>query len=158
MTASALMNELDEKIIHKLNDLIEVNLDSEKGFRETADKLNNPEYQSLFREIADERSRQAAELKSVVVGEGESPETDGSFLAQAHRWWISARDAITTSKNFDVLAEAERGEDKILHMYEDVRDETSGSSVQSLLLTHHAQVKARHDRVRDLRDLEKEKE
>jgi uncharacterized protein (TIGR02284 family) len=152
MTTQNLTHDLSDSVLSKVNDLIEINLDSERGFREAADHLDNPQYSQWFRDVADERGRQAAELQQLVRNAGEKPENDGSFAAKAHRWWINVRDAITTTENYDVLAEAERGEDSILEMYREAHDESQGTGVHSTLHQQHLQVKQRHDQVRDLRD------
>ena len=51
-----------------------------------------------------------------------------------------------------ILAECERGEDVIKNKYEDLIPKIAGSPVTSLLNQQYAQVKAAHDRIRDLRD------
>jgi uncharacterized protein (TIGR02284 family) len=55
------------------------------------------------------------------------------------------------------LAEAERGEDHIKRAYEDVLTETAGSPMNGVLQVQYSQVKAGHDKVRDLRDAMKVK-
>lgn len=154
-TLQSNLNALSDETLHKLNDLIEINLDSREGFNHASEKIQSDRYRQVFREVARERQDQADKLQAQVRAGGEKPETDGSFAAQAHRWWISVRDAFSTSDNYAVLAEAERGEDKIKELYEEVLKETAGSPVNDLLQRQYAQVKKRHDQVRDLRDAEK---
>ncbi|MEM9883975.1 MAG: PA2169 family four-helix-bundle protein [Planctomycetota bacterium] len=152
MNTTTETKRLTDQTVKRLNDLIQVNLDSAKGFRETSEGLESASYTSLFREIADERDGQAASLRTLVQAGGDDAPDSTSFLSQAHRWWTGVRDAVTSSSNYDVLAEAERGEDKILHMYQDVEEECRGSKVHDLILEHREQVRLRHDQVRSLRD------
>lgn len=149
-------NKLTKSTVNNLNDLIQINLDSEKGFRETADDLQSDMYSSLFRKIADERCQQAEQLKGLVESEGYDSTDSGSLLGKAHRWWADLRDKVSDSPNYAVLAEAERGEDKILHMYQDLDEEVRDTSAHQLVHQHKDQVKRRHDQVRDLRDKAKE--
>ena len=147
---------LDKELGKKINSLIRINIDSEKGFMEAAEKLESASYSQMFREIAEERSQQATELQGIIEGLGKEPEDDGSALGTAHRWWLAIREKVTTSSNYDVLAEAERGEDSILHLYQDVAKETADTGVHSMIERQRKQVKLRHDQVRNLRDNAKE--
>lgn len=155
MNTTTLETNLTKENVGHLNDLIQINLDSEAGFRETRDLLNNPDYQRLFDETAQERSRQASELKGLVRSEGEDPETDRSLLGKAHQWWINVRDKVSDHSDYDVLAEAERGEDKILELYRETVKETNTPDLNQFLERHLRQVKTRHDQVRNLRDTAK---
>lgn len=148
--------QITDKTINNINGLIQINLDSEQGFRDTADSLASDMYESLFREIADERRSQAERLKAVVKAEAHDATESGSILGKAHRWWAQLRDKLGSSPNYAVLAEAERGEDKILHLYQDMVDEVRGTVVYDLVSQQKAQVKRRHDQIRDLRDKAKE--
>lgn len=146
------IEKISKSTANNLNDLIQINLDSEKGFCETADDLNSDMYNSLFHEIAEERRQQADQLKGVVEAEDYDSNDSGSLLGQAYRWWADLRDKLSDSPNYAVLAEAERGEDKILHMYQDLDEELRDTPVYELIHQHRVQVKRRHDQVRDLRD------
>lgn len=143
---------VSDETIEKLNDLIVINIDSEKGFRDAADKVHGADYKTLFLAIANERLDQGQQLQAEVRMEGDTPAETGSFAGKAHRWWLQVRKAVTSNDDYAVLAEAERGEDRIKHLYEEVLQETAGSPVNDLLTRQYAQVKQRHDQVRDLRD------
>jgi uncharacterized protein (TIGR02284 family) len=154
--SSHTVNTITNEIAEKLNDLIRVNLDSYDGFNQAAEDIDVPEYANLFRELGQTRKQHANELQEAVRTYSEvEPETKGSATAKMHRWWIDLREKITTSDAFDVLAEAERGEDHIKHMYEDILPEIAGSPINDKLNQQYAQVKAGHDKVRDLRDANK---
>ena len=148
--------DLSEETVDRLNDLIQINLDSAKGFRTAAENVDVATYASLFKEMADQRQAQAEELQAQVIAEGERPETNGSFAGQAHRWWLSLREKVSGSEAYAVLAEAERGEDAIKDMYEKIVGETAGSPLHELLSRQQQQVIAGHNRIRDLRDREKD--
>lgn len=159
MTTATTTVELTSKNVSDLNDLIEINLDSEKGFRETREKLTSTDTQQMFGEIADDRARQAEQLKSLVTASGHTPERDGSLAGKAHRWWITVRDKVSDASDYDVLAEAERGEDRILELYREVTGRASDNADLSQVLQDHlTRVKGQHDRVRNLRDASKHAE
>ncbi len=143
---------LSDNTLDKLRDLVRANLDSSKGFSEAAKSLDNPRIRQVFQEQSRIRSANAAELQAVVRINDEDPPEEGTWLAALHRSWMDVRTALTSNDEQAVLEEAERGEDHIKDMYEDVLKETAGSAMNDVLQSQYAGVKRTHDAVRDLRD------
>ncbi|MFG0328507.1 MAG: PA2169 family four-helix-bundle protein [Phycisphaerales bacterium] len=148
-------NELEKKTIKKVQDLISINIDSEKGFAKAAENIEDASLADHFRRIGTERGRFARELQNYVEWKGEDAEDDGSLQGKMHRWWIDIRGTVQDGDRAAVLSEAERGEDKIKEMYEDTLKETAGSEMNSVLQNQYAAVKKAHDQIRDLRDAAK---
>lgn len=146
------VSTLNKETLKGVQDLIEINIDSANGFAEAAEKVENNAIATLFRTCAEERRANANDLKSLAHINGEEPESDGSWKAKMHRWWIDIRSTVQGGDEHAMLAEAERGEDAIKHRYEDVLKDTAGSAVNDVLQTQYAGVKARHDQIRDMRD------
>lgn len=146
------VNTLNDDTVKGIQDLIEINIDSSKGFKDAADTVKNPRVATLFRECSTERDRFAGDLKNLVRINGEMPETKGTVKGAAHRLWLDLRGAVAGGSEHAVLAEAERGEDAIKHRYEATLKHTAGSAVNDILQRQYVQVKSRHDQIRDLRD------
>jgi uncharacterized protein (TIGR02284 family) len=142
---------LTQETIDRLQELIQVNIDSRDGFNEAASQIDDMNISSMFRQFADQRAEQASELRTLVAANREEPEDSGSMAAAAHRMLIDIRAALGGGAG-TILAEAERGEDWIKGKYEDALKETAGSAVNDVLSRQYAAVKAAHDRVRDMRD------
>jgi uncharacterized protein (TIGR02284 family) len=148
------MVALNDDALGWLQQLIETNLDSRKGFAEAADNLDgNTQLKTLFCRIADERSAQASQLQALVAANGEEPEKHSSLTGAAHRAWMDLRKALGGT-NKCVLEEAERGEDYILHQYEDAVHGLAGSPVIDTVQKQYVAVKASHDFVKAMRDRE----
>lgn len=149
---------MQEKTLAKLRDLIRINQDSARGFEEAAKAVDNGQLQRLFNDLAAQRGRFAAELKGYVEmnGQDADDEAEGSWVGQFHRWWLDLRATLTGGGAYAVLAEAERGEDQIKAMYEEVITKTTGNAVNDVLHQQYVQVKKGHDTVRDLRDAVKQ--
>lgn len=145
---------LPEGTLDKLQDLLRVNIDSENGFRDGAEQVEDVALRRIFRQFADERQNNAAELKQFVEFNGDTPVQEGSILAALHRTWMELRTALSTNDARAILQEAERGEDHIKQMYEEVLTETAGSAVHDTLQHQYVKIKAAHDVIRDLRDAE----
>lgn len=148
------IRNLPASTVDKLQDLLRVNIDSENGFRDAAEQVEDVALRRIFRQFADERQNNAAELKQFVELSGEEPVESGSVMATVHRTWMDVKAALSANDAKAVLTEAERGEDHIKEMYEEILTETAGSAVHDVIQHQYANVKAAHDVVRDLRDAE----
>ena len=143
---------LTEETIEALQDLIQTNIDSAKGFQEAAEEIDDVNLANLFREMASTRNGLAEELQKHVEFNGERPRESGSLLAAMHRTWLDIRAKVNGGDPTAILIEAEKGEDHIKHAYEDALKKTAGSAMNDVLTQQYATVKAGHDRIRDLRD------
>lgn len=143
---------LHKDTIKKLQELIQINVDSRDGFLQAAKEIEDLTLSTLFHSLSHQRKEQAEQLAQFVEWNHEKPNRSGSFAAAIHRGWMAVREKMSSNNAYTILAEVERGEDQIKHAYESVLRETAGSAVNDVLTTQYAQVKAAHDRVRDLRD------
>ncbi|WP_437229425.1 PA2169 family four-helix-bundle protein [Planctomicrobium sp. SH661] len=144
--------QLNQETINKLQELIQINIDSKDGFEQAAREIEDMTLSTLFQSLAHQREEQANQLSQYVQWNHEQPNRTGSYAAAIHRGWMSIREMISGNNLYSVLAEAERGEDQIKAAYEGVLKETAGSAMNDVLTQQYAQVKAAHDRIRDLRD------
>jgi len=144
--------DLNTLTLKKIQQLVQINVDSEKGFNEVSHDIKNESIAIMFTELGSQRRENALELKELVAWNGEVPVEDGSYLAAFHRAWISLRELVSGGSSYAILSEAERGEDAIKKAYEDVLIATAGSAVNDVLTRQYATVKAGHDRVRDMRN------
>lgn len=154
MATTETTTTLNEKTLDKLRDLVRINEDSARGFEESADMVDNEQLKRLFTELSVQRGRFAEQLMQYVEMNGEDADdaAEGSWRGQIHRWWLDLRAAVTGGDAYSVLAEAERGEDAIKAMYEEIITKTTGSAVNDVLHRQYVEVKKGHDTVRDLRD------
>jgi uncharacterized protein (TIGR02284 family) len=137
--------------VSTLNNLIETLKDGKSGFETAASDVKDPTVKQVFQEFAQERSRLAGELQSEVRRLGGDPEKSGSTIAAAHRGWINIKSALGGGEKA-ILSEAERGEDAAVQSFEKALKEPLPADVQNVVRRQYQQVKAAHDRVRDLRD------
>ncbi|WP_092051914.1 PA2169 family four-helix-bundle protein [Planctomicrobium piriforme] len=144
--------QLKKETINELQDLIQINIDSRDGFKHASGAVEDLTLSTLFQSLAIQREEQADQLSQYVELNNEQARKSGSVAASLHRSWMSIREALSSNNLYTVLAEAERGEDQIKAAYENALRSTAGSAVNDVLTRQYAQVKAAHDRIRDLRD------
>ena len=135
-----------------LKQLIQINIDSEKGFEEASHKIEDKQIATMFVELGRQRANNALELQKFVEWNRDSAVTEGSYLAALHRAWLGVRGMVSGGDSHSILSEAERGEDAIKQAYEEALVATAGSAMNDVLTRQYAIVKAGHDRVRDMRD------
>jgi uncharacterized protein (TIGR02284 family) len=145
-----------KEVISTINGLIETLKDGEKGFKEAADAVKDPQLKNLFREYSQQRNRFAGELQNQAQALGESqPETTSSAAGAMHRAWINLKSAVTSGDDKSILSECERGEDSAVHEYEEaMRDELTGQ-IREIVARQFSEIKSAHDRVKHLRDAAK---
>jgi len=150
-----LTTNLSNESIQKIQELVQLNLDSRDGFREAAEHIDDDALAAFCTALAEERGDQAEELQRYVEINGESPRTSGSYSAALHRAWIDIRSYFSSNDIYAVLAEAERGEDYIKQAYEESLRDLGAGPMQEVLSRQFIRVRMAHDRVRDLRDRER---
>ncbi len=146
----------NKEVISTLNSLIETLKDGQEGFRQASEAVKDSQLKSLFNELSLQRSKFAGELQSQVVQLGDSEPEDSSSTAGAlHRAWINMKSAITSQDDHAILAECERGEDSAVAEYKKAAEAELPGNVRSVVAQQATEVKAAHDKVRNLRDARK---
>jgi uncharacterized protein (TIGR02284 family) len=147
---------LTDDLVAYLQSLARLNIDSRDGFQYALDHLpeNSSHLKQLFEKASKTRESAAAELNDFVAEYDLNEVVEkGSFVATLHRSIIAVRDSISSNQDpYAVLAEAERGEDAILHAYEAALQEDFGPEINAKVREQFIGVKAIHDQVRSLRD------
>ena len=138
--------------VEKIQDLIRINIDSHKGFRKAAECVDHRETSQLLSEMARERERFARDLQAIVSFNQEDPEDDGSLKGKVHRWWMELKGMVTDGDRHAMLQEAERGEDWIKAIYEEITPETASTPAYDILVAQLVSIRESHDRVKALRD------
>jgi uncharacterized protein (TIGR02284 family) len=142
-----------KEAISTINNLIETLKDGEKGFKEAAESVKDPQLKSLFQEYSQQRHRFADELQSQAKSLGEfKPENSSSTAGAMHRAWINLKSAVTSGDDKAILSECERGEDSAVHEYEEAMNDGLTGQVREVVARQFSEIKNAHDRVRNLRD------
>jgi len=145
-----------KEVISTVNGLIETLKDGEKGFKEAAESVKDPQLKSLFQEYSQQRSRFANELQTQARSLGESdPEKTSSTAGAMHRAWINLKSAVTSGDDKAILSECERGEDSAVREFEEAMHDGLTSPLQEIVSRQFSEIKSAHDRVKHLRDAAK---
>ncbi|QJR37658.1 PA2169 family four-helix-bundle protein [Gemmatimonas groenlandica] len=145
-------SDTNNEAVSVMNDLIETCRDGEKGFAAAAERADSADLKQLFSTLATQRKTFTHELEVEVERIGGTPADMGHAAAAAHRGWMAVKAAVSTDDDQSILDECERGEDYAKKAYADALGKTLPSDLRPLVMRQADDVRAAHDKVRDLRN------
>src|SRR5262249_18812273 len=117
------MKTKDQQTLRILNHLITVCQDSEKGFREAAKDVKDPDYKEMLKEYEFRMRHFEGALEKEVRKLGDLPQKKGSLLGWLHRMEIYLRSELNRHDPEVVVLECERGERKAMDAYQEGLEE-----------------------------------
>lgn len=143
--------EYSKKIAEKLNDLLEKNYDSEKGYKLAEEKVDKPQLKEIFKSRAQNRYDFGHELKAEIKKYGESPDKGTSVKGDLHRSWMNIKSSLSSNKEEAILEEAIRGEKAAVADYDSViAEEDIPSTTKELLTKQRDHIKDALEQVKNL--------
>ncbi|MCB0764803.1 MAG: PA2169 family four-helix-bundle protein [Flavobacteriales bacterium] len=136
--------------LNGLNDIHDLLVDSEKGYKEAAERAEDPGVKALLSGLSKSRLSLISDLTNerLQLDRDYKPRT-GTLKGDLHRAWMDLRDSLSSSENANVLKECERGENFLLERYEEVlEDRDLPSSTRELLTNQRNEVSRNLAKVR----------
>lgn len=147
------MNTEFEKDMEKLNDLVQKNLDAEKGYQKAAENVESSALKAFFENRSRERGQFAQRLQNEVATHWKDIEKDDSLTSKAHRAWMDVKVFFSGNNEEAMLEEAIRGEEAALSEYGDILSENSFSAATRGVL--NAQKTIISNTLTDIKQMEK---
>lgn len=145
-----------QETISVLDELIQTLKDGQEGFKQAAEGVKDLQLKSLFSEYSEQRLRFASALQNQVRALGKSePESSTSAAGALHRGWINLKSTLSGGDDHAILAECERGEDSAVEEYKKALTDDLSPELYELVSRQFTDIKAAHDRIRNLRDTRK---
>ncbi len=148
-----------EKVIGIINDLIRINHDRVVGYEKAVDELKNEDadLKVLFQKYITESRQYAQELTQEVTRLGGDPAEGTTNSGKIYRVWMDLKAAITGKDRETILNNCEFGEDAAQKAYDMAlnSDTELETPLRDLIVRQKATLKAGHDEVKRLRDMEK---
>lgn len=147
------MNTKFKKNLESLNDLIQKNLDAEKGYQKASENIDNGALKIFFENRSKERGHFAQSLQSEMAAYAKETETEDSFASKAHRAWMDIKVFFSGNNEEAMLEEAIRGEEAALEEYEEALSENSfTATTRGVLNAHKISIK---NALADIKAMEK---
>lgn len=138
--------------IDTLNELITSTFDSVDGYRKAGEDSASGQFQPIFFSRAAERKDVVEKLQQEVRTLGGEPHDDGSLMGAADRAFMTLREVVSSDNEQAIIAEVERGEDKIKAKFEDaLQDGKLSEATRITISSAFESVRAGHDQMRDLK-------
>lgn len=145
--------------IENLNDLIQIHNDRTVGYERALKDLKDEdtELRNVFTNMVNESHQFKMELATEVAALGGEIETGTTLSGKIHRAWMSMIDSFSSKTAKSVLENCEFGEDATLKAYEAaLNDDTLPSYVREIISRQQTVMQAAHDKIKALRDAEKQ--
>lgn len=148
------MKEYTEKIGNHLNDILEKNIDAQKGFEKAVDNTKNSNLKSYFIERSEERKQFISHLISEFTHYGEKYKESGSAAASVHRSWMDFKSMFSGDDDKGMIEETIRGEKLALKEYDEALElgevpENTGT----LLRQQRATIQSGIEKLKAMEDL-----
>ena len=139
-----------------LKNVVETLIDSQEGFRDIGDKLQDETLKRYFLAESLKRASFKGELEDVLIKEGvhDAYKETGSVSGTLHRSWGDLK-AKLGGGDHTLLESAESGEDTAKKAYADALKHELPLPIHQLLSTQAAHIQTSHDYVKAARDSRK---
>ena len=147
------MSTKHEKLVDQLEEILEKNIDAEKGYRKAAENCDNGSLKAFFLDRANDRKTFNRELRSAMVTSYSDFDEDGSFTGTMHRAWMDVKALFSANDDDSMLEEAIRGEKASVEEYDEVlKDVHLPTNVATLLRDQKMKIQEDLSRVKSMED------
>lgn len=140
-----------------LNDLIQINNDRVAGYEKAIEELKpeDSDLKALFVKMIGESHKHKLALASAVQGSGTELETGTTTSGKIYRAWMDLKAVFTGHDRKTILNNCEAGEDAAQAAYKSaLAEEELSADTRSLIQEQKAELRASHDQIKALRDLQ----
>ena len=141
-----------DKTVGTLNHLIAICRDGEEFYAGAADKVADPELQSLFREMAEVRRGIGADLRPQVAKAGGAPAEGGTLAGTVRQLYANIKASLSSDKREVLLAELVETEERALAAFEQAHREPISPESKALVEDKLRVIRGTHDRMRRAKD------
>jgi uncharacterized protein (TIGR02284 family) len=142
-----------------LNDIIQINNDRIEGYEKAANHIKESEADlfNIFNAMAVQSRQFVSELRMQANQSTDVSDDETTVRGKIYRAWMDVKDKFSSNDRKAALESCEFGEDAALRAYDaalEEQDVTPG--LRNVLQTQRSAIKESHDKIRDLRNKERE--
>jgi uncharacterized protein (TIGR02284 family) len=151
----------NDKLIGLLNDLLRINHDRVEGYQKAIDELKaeDSDLKTLFSRYVMESGQFGQEISGEITRLGGDPAEGTTNSGKIYRVWMDLKAAIAGKDRQTILNNCEFGEDAAQKAYDTAlnSDIDMEASLRDLIVRQKAVLRAGHDEVKRLRDMQETK-
>lgn len=137
-----------------LEDLVKINNDRVEGYEKAMKQTDDEDLKMFFSRMLDESRQYREELNRLLDGLGGERETDSTIAGKIYRTWMDVKVSFGGKDRHSILASCEFGEDAAQKSYRQALEQDLSENIRDVIARQQSALKASHDRVRHLRDIE----
>ncbi|CAM3829999.1 PA2169 family four-helix-bundle protein [Mucilaginibacter galii] len=146
-----------EKSVEVLNDLIKIHNDRIQGYERATVEVEDADLKQLFTSFIGDSHKFKLALATEVQTFHKDIENTTSSSGDIHRTWLNVKAFFSGHTPKSVLEECEFGEDATQKAYKSaIEDEGVPAYIKDILTEQEVTLKAAHDKVKALRDAERQ--
>lgn len=142
----------NNEIVATLNELVEVNKNSEQSFKDafddiknTANDENGASLKDILLQYSEHRGRLYSELQYVLANMGADVEFSGSIAGVMHRRWIDVRFGAAGSDAKAIIKECIKDEEAALTAYKEALKKGLPSNIKKLVERQYNEINAAYE-------------
>ena len=117
------MSTNSKKTIEALYELIQVNQEGERGYREASENIKNEELTTILYRLSQQRALFKGELEETLRKDfRDEAIVSDSIASKVHRTWMDFKSALNGDDDKAILNECERGEEHAIKKYTETLD------------------------------------
>jgi uncharacterized protein (TIGR02284 family) len=140
--------DVENKIQHSLNDLIEIARDGGDFYTEAADRVEDSQLSALFTQMATHKRDIVSGLSADVVATGGEPAEHGTLVGTMAQAYANVRAALGDT-NYEYVAQLEEAEDRLMGAFKDtINDDDTPTAAKASAQKYLPRVIECHDTMR----------
>ncbi|WP_343304671.1 PA2169 family four-helix-bundle protein [Chitinophaga niabensis] len=144
-----------EKTAEVLEDLVKINNDRIEGYQKAIKQTDDGDLKILFDKMVADSKQFTTELNKQLRNLGEERERDSTMAGKIYRTWMDVKVSFGGNSRHAILASCEYGEDAAQKSYrEALAQDHLPEDVRALITEQQRTLKAAHDQIRHMRDVE----
>lgn len=145
------------KTVETLNDLVKIHNDRILGYERATNDVEDADLKALFTSFIGDSHQAKLAIASQIQAYAKDIENTTSSSGDIHRTWLGVKAFFSQNTTKSVLEECEFGEDATQKAYKSaLEQEHLPAYIKDILTEQLVSLKAAHDKVKALRDAERE--
>ena len=146
------MSKQNQPTIDSLHKLVELNKDSDRGYKEASENIEDPELKTILYRLSQQRAEFRGELEDILHKDyKDDANPSDSFLSKLHRSWMDFKTSISSNDNEAVLNECVRGEKHAIETYEEALSTKLPSYIQEKVAEQLTLIKGALNQVQEFK-------
>jgi len=136
---------MEENEKDTMKDLLIRLVDSREGYKDAAEHAEQERHKKMFGDLSAKRGEYAEDVRKALASHGCEYNTDGSFEAGVHRFFMNIKDKLGGDDE-ELMESILTGESNLLEQYEDaIKCCKTDTAILEKLQKQHKEVKTNYD-------------